>query len=165
MAGIEGTVVVSTFSSNIAGTFALPRAIPATAVLIAEPLLPIIPRQSHPPTSHHSTSCPRPIINVGAKLDTANNFFNTILNNTKIAPIVNKIMKITKPFSTLTEKMSHIKSRILQKPVKAVGIFARYCPFTPPRPYKKLHVFEDKTCSGPKCVLARRAPDPNAFFC
>ena len=61
VSGINGAVVVSAFSSSISGSFVVARSVPATAVLLAEPVLPIIPlssRQSSHSSSSDHHSCP-----------------------------------------------------------------------------------------------------------
>ena len=109
VSGINGATVVSAFSSSISGSFVVARSVPATAVLLAEPVLPIIPltsRQSSTPDSSHHHSCPRPIINVGAKLKTAEK---------KISPILGMFSKLFKPIIAFNSLISKVKTRIFQK--------------------------------------------------
>ena len=98
VAGISGAVVLAVFSSSLAGTFLVPRTVPATAVLFTEPDLSTIARQSAHSSSHHQ-SCGRRIISLGAKLNNAQR---------KISPIMNIVSRITKPIST-------VKSKIFQR--------------------------------------------------
>jgi len=106
VSGINGAVVLAAFSSSLPGSFAVPRTVPATAVLIAEPGITAASRQSAHPTSHQQESCPRPIINLGRKLKFAEN---------KISPFLDLITNITSPISNIQSKMSEISSRIIQK--------------------------------------------------
>ena len=97
---------MAVFSSNLPGSFVLTRTVDATAVLIAEPPLPLlIPRQIGS-THNHQESCPRPIINVGAKINRT---------TTKLTPFLNRISKITDVVSKVQSKFSDLKSRIFQK--------------------------------------------------
>ena len=95
VSGINGATVLSVYSSNLPGTFLIPRTVPATAVAFTEPELTPISRQSEYSTSHHQ-SCGRPILSLGAKLNTA---------QTKVSPILNIVSRITKPMSTLKSKI------------------------------------------------------------
>ena len=52
VSGVNGAVTIAVFSSGVPGTFAVPRTVPANAVLIAEPPVGITSRQSSRPTSH-----------------------------------------------------------------------------------------------------------------
>ena len=99
VAGISGAVVISVFSSELAGTFIIPRTVPATAVVITEPVAARISRQSGYAASHRHHSCPRPVIPLGRKLNNAQQ---------KLSPILERVAKITAPFS-------RAKSRIFNK--------------------------------------------------
>ena len=74
--GINGAVALAVFSSFVPGTFAVPRTVPATAVLIAEPGITASSRQSAHPTAHRQPSCPRPIFPLGRKIKIAENKIN-----------------------------------------------------------------------------------------
>lgn len=106
VSGLNGATTLAVFSSNLPGSFVLPRTVEATAVLIAEPPLPLlIPRTFD--TSHLiREECPRPIINVGAKINQT---------TVKLTPFLNRISKITDLISKVQGKFSDLKSIIFQK--------------------------------------------------
>ena len=88
----------------------IPRTVDATAVLLAEPPLPvIIPRQSgvHSSTHNHNQECPRrPIINVGAKINRT---------TVKLTPFLNRFSKVTGLISRVQTKFADLKSRVMRK--------------------------------------------------
>ena len=98
VSGISGATVLAVFSSDLPGTFIMPRTVPATAVLFAEPGAATIPRQSTQSASN-SHSCGRPILSLRPKLNTATEI---------LSPILNTVSKVTKPISTF-------KSNAVQK--------------------------------------------------
>ena len=105
VSGLNGATTLAVFSSNVPGSFVLPRTVEATAVLIAEPPLPLlIPRTFD--TSHFiQEECQRPVINVGAKINQT-----TI----KLTPFLNRVSKITDLISKVQGTFSDLKSRIFQ---------------------------------------------------
>ena len=104
--GINGAVTLAVFSSTVPGTFAVPRTVPANAVLIAEPNVGGISRQSSRPTSHRQQSCPNTIIPLGKKIKTV---------ESKITPILDRFSKITTPITRIQSKMSEFTSSIARK--------------------------------------------------
>ena len=99
--------MLSVFSSNLPGTFAVPRTVPATAILIADPPIPIISRQSeHSAENSGHQSCKRPIFDVGGTLNTTNH---------RLSPFLNRISKITAAISNVQSKLGDLKSRAFQK--------------------------------------------------
>ena len=108
MGGINGGTVLSVFSSNVPGTFAVPRTIPATGVLIAEPNILLTSRQSS--LSHkdnqHRHSCPRPVINIGQKINTT---------ESKLLPFLSRFSKVIALITNFQTKISDFQSRAFQK--------------------------------------------------
>ena len=96
------------FSSNIPGSFSLPRTVQATAVLIAEPPIALTSRQTGytPTPQRHPRGCSRPIVNVGKKLNAT---------QIKLTPILNRFSKITTTISNVQSKISDLKSKTFQK--------------------------------------------------
>ena len=99
-------MTLAVFSSNLPGTFSVPRTVSATAALLAEPGITPISRQSAHPTSHQQEACPRPAINLGGKLKVAED---------NISPFLNRISKVTTTIADFQSKISALKSRIFQK--------------------------------------------------
>ena len=156
VSGINGATVVSAFSSSISGSFVVARSVPATAVLLAEPVLPIIPltsRQSSHSSSSDHHSCPRPIINVGAKLKTAEK---------KLSPILAIFSIIFKPIIKFNSLISNMKSRIFQKLGLMCVIPKLTRPFVPFFKHFqcKLGLNEDDFMDAPPCN-ATVCIDPN----
>ena len=106
VAGINGAVALAVFSSSAPGTFAVPRTAPATAVLIAEPNVGRISRQSSRPMEHRQQSCPNTIIPLGRKIKTV---------ESKITPILDQFSIITTPITRIQSKMSEFTSLIIKK--------------------------------------------------
>ena len=105
--GINGGTALSVFSSNLPGSFAAPRTVSATAVLLAEPPIPFISRQSGPSGNmDHHASCPRPIIDVGGKINAA---------QTKLTPVLNRFSKLIALITNVQSKISSLQSRAFQK--------------------------------------------------
>ena len=105
-AGIPGAVVLSVYSTSLSESgFLLPRTVDATAAIFTEPDVTIprtsISRQSSYGNSHKDTSCNRPKIRLGAKI-------NAIKKN----PIIQTFMK---PIEKVQEKTGRIKMRLYDK--------------------------------------------------
>ena len=104
--GIPGAVVISVFSSSLANTgFLVPRTVPATAVLFAEPSsLPSrrigLSSKSPDLNFHH---CNRPLIPLGQKIKTVEQKFSPILN------------KISGPLNIVQSKLTMLSSKVLSK--------------------------------------------------
>ena len=139
---------MSVFSSNVPGSFAAARTVPATAALVAEPSLLAIPRQSDHPTAHRPPPCPDPIVNVGHKLDVALN---------KISPLLDPVSKITTPItdlqSKITSRFTLLKSRILHKLGLSCAIPKLFHPFEPYFHYARctLGLNDDGFMDSPPC--------------
>ena len=152
VAGVNGAVIVSTFSSELIGTFVLPRTVPATAVLLTEPIIPIIPRQSNERPSSHHFSCPRPVINVGAKINTATK---------KISQALERFKKVIDPILSLHGKISatisNLKTRVYQKLGLMCFLPKLIRPFQPYLEYTrcKLGLNEDEFMEPPPCNISR----------
>ena len=87
ISGSNRETPIGIFSSNLPVTFVLPRTVPATAVLLAEPpIVPISRQWSDAIVNHNPQSYPRTTINVGEILN---------VRNTKLAPFLERISKIT----------------------------------------------------------------------
>ena len=105
--GVGGAVVISVFSSDIPGSFLVPRTLKATAVLFAEPTISSTSKQSsYSTTPGRHSSCPKTILPLGRKLKVAEE---------KIAPIIKRLSKITTPISNAQSRLSGIASSIVQK--------------------------------------------------
>ena len=148
MAGLSGAVVLSVFSSDLPGTFLLPRTVPATAALLTEP--PIIPlsRKSTRQESRQKQSCPRPVLDLRAKLNAKQN---------KFAPVLDSLSKITKPFSKILAPISTVKSKLYRK-LGIECLFPRLMrPFESILKYYrcKLGLSDDEFMTTPDCNSAR----------
>lgn len=136
------------FSSTVPGTFAVPRTVPATAVLVAEPGISATSRQSAHPTAHRQQSCPRPIIPFGRKIKIA---------ETKINPILDRFSKITTPISNVQSKISNTFSSIKVKILEKLGLQCLFPkllrPFEPMFKYVQclLGLNEDGFMEPPPC--------------
>ena len=107
VAGINGGTALGVFSSNLPGTFAAPRTVSATAVLLAEPPIPIVSRQSgNSQNMNHHASCPRPLIDVGGKINSA---------QTKLTPILDRFSKLITLITNVQSKISGLQSSAFQK--------------------------------------------------
>ena len=106
MAGINGGAAISVFSSDLPGTFFVARAIPATSILIKEPLVPTLSRQSEDPYSYNQYSCLGPIIDIGSKLEAAKN---------KLIPIVTWFLDLFPFIARLFADISSLRSKIIKK--------------------------------------------------
>jgi len=104
--GINGAMTLAVFSSNVPGTFAVPRTIPATAALITEPGVIPISRQSEQQTSHQPAKCPRAIIPLGDAIKAIEN---------KTNPILSRFSKITTPISNIQSRISDLQSGLFEK--------------------------------------------------
>lgn len=111
--GINGAVALAVFSSSVPGTFAVPRTVPATAVLVAEPGVTATSRQAVHPTLHRNESCPRPIIPLGRKIKIAER---------KITPILGRFSKILTPISNVQSIISNMFSGIKSSIVEKLGL-------------------------------------------
>ena len=103
-------MTLAVFSSNVAGTFAVPRTVPATAALITEPSVIPISRQSGQQTSHHNEKCPRTIIPLGDAIKT----IGEAIEN-KTSPILSRFSRITTPISNIQSKISNLQSGLFEK--------------------------------------------------
>ena len=107
LSGIDESVPIAVFSSNIKGSFLVPRTLKATAVLFAEPPISSASKKSSDAaTPHQPISCPKPIIPLRTKLNVAER---------KIVPVLNRFSKITTPFYNVRYRLSGIASSIVQK--------------------------------------------------
>jgi hypothetical protein len=99
--GINGAIALAVFSSAIPGSFLLPRAVPATATIFAEPD-DAIPRTSisRQDSGSHDASCRRPIVRLGPVV----NFVSS--------PLHQFMAKLTKPFERAQQRFSGVKMRI-----------------------------------------------------
>ena len=140
------------FSSNIPGTFAAPRIIPATGVLIAEPTILLASRQSS--LSHndnqHRYSCPRPVINIGQKINTA---------ESKLLPFLNRFSKVIALFTNFQTKISDLQSRAFQKLRISCLLPKLLRPFEPLMKHIKCKLgldedgfMETPTCNATECM-------------
>ena len=106
-AGITGAVVISVFSSDIPGSFVVPRTpgTAATATIFSEPDDSIprtsISRQFSSGNSHHNQACPRPKLRLGAKI-------NRIKEK-------NLLQKISDRISNVRAKLAPLKMRLINK--------------------------------------------------
>ena len=106
-AGITGAVVISVFSSDIPGSFVVPRTpgTAATATIFSEPDDSIprtsISRQFSSGNSHHNQACPRPKLRLGAKI-------NRIKEK-------NLLQKISNRISNVRAKLAPLKMRLINK--------------------------------------------------
>ena len=145
--GLNGATTLGVFSSNIPGSFILPRTVDATALLIAEPpILPIIPRQSGSSSSSHThhQSCKRPIIDVGAKINRT---------TAKLAPFLKRISKVTDAITNISSKLTNLKENIFQR-LGLMCLFPKLLrPFEPIiQSFKcKLGLNEDGFMENPPC--------------
>ena len=146
MGGINGGTVLSVFSSNIPGTFAVPRTIPATGVLIAEPSILLSSRQSSfsQNNNQHHHSCPRPVINVGQKINTA---------ESKLLPFLSRFSKVVSLITNFQTKISDLQSRAFQKLRISCLVPKLLRPFEPIMKHIKckLGLDEDGFMETPKC--------------
>ena len=106
VSGINGAMTLAVFSSNVPGTFVVPRTVPATAALITEPGLIPISRQSEQQTSDQHESCPRAIIPLGDAIKRIEN---------KTNPILSRFSKITTPISLIQSRISGLQSGLFEK--------------------------------------------------
>ena len=106
VAGISGAVVISVFSTNLADTFIAPRTLPATAIILTEPTMPVTSRQYIPNVDERRQSCPRPEIDAGSAIS---------FKKQKLSPAVNKFSKILEPIKRLSSSISNTKTRMYQK--------------------------------------------------
>ena len=148
VSGINGAVALSVFSSSVQGTFAVPRTVPATAVLLAEPPIVAASRQSARPTSHREQSCPRPIIPLGRKIKVAEN---------KIIPVLSRFSKIITPISNIQSKMSDLISSIIRKLRLQCLLPKIKRPFEPILKYSRclLGLNDDEFMDTPPCNAAK----------
>ena len=102
MAGITGAVVISVFSSNLPDTFAAPRTVPATAIILTEPVVVVRSRQSMQ-ESDRAKSCPRPVIDIRSGIN---------FKKQKVAPAVNILSKFFEPIKRIAVPISNLKSRM-----------------------------------------------------
>ena len=145
VAGINGAVVVAVFASELAGTFVIPRTVPATAAIFTEPddaLTSRISRESGLSHSHRHQSCPRAVIPLGRKLNTV----QKKISNSPLSIITNAI-------SRLQLKTSGIKAKIYQK-LRLSCLFPKLLrPFAPMFLYFrcKLGLEDDRFMETPPC--------------
>ena len=144
VAGIPGAVALSVFSSSIPGSFAVPRTIPATAVLITEPSIVTTSRQSVNSHTRQHHTCPRPVINIGQKLKNAQN---------KLSPILERFSKLIGAIGSIQSKISDAKSRFFRK-LGLACLFPKLTrPFQPIFTYTrcKLGLNDDGFMETPPC--------------
>ena len=143
-AGIPGSNVISVFSSNVAGSFVAPRTVPATAVIITEPPIIRISRQHQSPSYHPNNACPRPVFDVGQKIEDTTN---------KLSPVLDKLSKFTEPISRIQSKISDIKAMIFRKLGLSCLIPSLLRPFYPILSYTrcKLGLNDDEFMETPPC--------------
>ena len=147
VAGLDGATTLAVFSTNLPGSFVLARTVDATAVLIAEPPLPLlIPRQLSN-SQQNENHCPRPIINVEAKINRT---------TTKLEPFLNRISKITDTITKLQSTFSDLKSRIFQKLGLMCLIPTLMRPFDPlvKKLKCKLGLNDDGFMNSPPCNIS-----------
>ena len=102
-AGIRGAVVLSVFSTALpVSGFLLPRTVPATAVLFAEPT-----SISRTDNHNHDPTCNRPIINLGSTISsiTTHPFIDLVKSN----PVVDRVRQ---NFDMLQSILGDIKMRL-----------------------------------------------------
>ena len=152
MGGLNGGTVLSVFSSNIPGTFAVPRTIPATGVLIAEPSILLTSRQSSfsQNDNQHHRSCPRPVINIGQKLNTA---------ESKLLPFLSRFSKVISLITNFQTKISDLQSRAFQKLRISCLLPKLLRPFEPVMKHIKCKLgldedgfMETPTCNATACM-------------
>ena len=143
-AGIPGAKVLSVFSSSIPGSFAVPRTVPATAVIITEPPIVRLSRQGGNSAPSHHDTCPRPVFDVGKKIEDSTN---------KLSPVFDIISKITDPISKLQSKLSEFKSSLFRKLGLSCLIPTLLRPFMPILSYTrcKLGLNDDGFMETPPC--------------
>ena len=144
VAGIPGAVALSVFSSSIPGSFAVPRTVPATAVLITEPSIVTTSRQSgNSHTSQHH-ACPRPVININQKLKNAQN---------KLSPLLETFSKPIGVIGSIQSKISDAKSRLFRKLGMSCLFPKLTLPFQPIFTYArcKLGLNDDGFMETPPC--------------
>ena len=114
--GITGAVVLAVYSTDLPDSgFALPRTVPATAVLLTEPDVTLpgttISRKSSHASSHGHQSCGRPIIPLGAKID-----FVKQKVEEHIPPVLSRIyQRFQAKMSFIQSTFSLFKARIYHK--------------------------------------------------
>ena len=152
MGGINGGTVLSVFSSNIPGTFAVPRTIPATGVLIAEPSTLLSSRQSSfsQNNNQHHHSCPRPVINIGQKINTA---------ESKLLPFLSRFSKVVSLITNFQTKISDLQSRAFKKLRISCLLPKLLRPFEPIMKHIKCNLgpdddgfMETPTCNATACM-------------
>lgn len=143
-AGIPGANVISVFSSGIQGSFLVPRTVPSTAVLIAEPPIVRVSRQGGSSSSSQHYTCPRPVLNIGQKIEDA---------TTKLSPLLERVSKITDPISNIQSKISDLKSNLFRKLGLSCLIPTLLRPFMPILSYTKckLGLNDDGFMKTPPC--------------
>ena len=152
MGGINGGTVLSVFSSNIPGTFAVPRTIPATGVLLAEPSILPSSRQSSlsQNDNQHHHSCPRPVINIGQKINTA---------ESKLLPFLSRFSKVVALITNFQTKISDLQSRAFRKLRISCFLPKLLRPFEPIMKHIKCKLglnedgfMETPTCNATECM-------------
>ena len=106
IAGINGGTTIRVFSSDLPGTFSVARAIPATGILITEPPVPTLSRQTEDQVSYNQYSCLGPIIDIGSKLEATKN---------KLIPIVTWFLDLFPFIARLFAEISSLRSKIIKK--------------------------------------------------
>ena len=140
--GINGATVLSVFSSSLAGSFLIPRILPATAALFSEPNIEPTSRQSEGDLHEHS--CSRPVIRVGDTLKQIRN---------KISPLTKIYSRVSNRFSRIASKISTIKSNISETLRLSCLLPKIFRPFMPILKYTrcKLGLNEDGFMETPPC--------------
>ena len=144
VSGVSDAVLLSVFSSDIPGSFAVARTLTATAVLFTEPDIQRTSRQSSNQNSNQHLACPRPVFNIGQKIDHAKNIFS---------PFLNRISKVLDIISRIQSKISDLKSRMLKK-LRLSCLFPKLTrPFQPILQYTKckLGLNDDGFMQTPPC--------------
>lgn len=120
IAGIEGAVVLSVFSTELDGTFRAPRTLPATAVLFSEPD-PIVPRTSISRRSSTDSSdgpppsfCPMPIIPTHAIIHGLKSSAQRVYERTIPGGLRKRFETIYRKGAVVYSKFSLIKAKAWQ---------------------------------------------------
>ena len=119
--GISRAVVLAIFSSDIPGSFVVPREVPALGVIFTEPDESTISRQAEHATSHHHLTCGRQLIPTVTEIvhgiyGGKDNLIkiNRLISN-KTTPFKNRMANLTEPISNYLQTFPSIR-----KPIEAM---------------------------------------------
>ena len=150
--GLDGSVVLAIFSSNIPGSFIVPRTLSATAALFTEIDVGTTSRQSSYSSRHKSSSCKRPTLP-----DFRNMKHVTVNPYAYKHPLLSVKARFKKRFDTFSSRMTSFKSRIYEK-LGLTCLFSKFLkPFEPILKYArcKLRIKEDEFLNSPSCNADR----------